>query len=347
MPAQRPLIDPLPRHKSIADTISLGIGVTLFCVGLGWVPSPLSAWIDTNVEGMPLTVLRGLGITFFIVGLLDLLPEIVRLVLERKKRRRFRDFFGRSIGKNGIKLVTAKRVVDTQFSKYLYCPNAPKEIRSTESVSGNTVNVMLKYAEGVESWIANVDVRSAAYMYSLFSANGIDVDFKTDSEVEAMVPHNPSTIAIGLGFNGHTHHVLEWFAGQQLVSVAWDNSAVDPMLGETDQIMFGDQMLMPGRVGKDGRYDEYAVIVRVCSAGAKSTPHFIVAGRSADGTAVAGAFLAFEWEQLAKQYETKEQCFERTSAAFIIHFRPLQGKPSPDRDLTGELDTREFFPIFG
>jgi hypothetical protein len=123
-----------------------------------------------------------------------------------------------------------------------------------------------------------------------------------------------------------------------LVEVTWAKSSVDNALGEheTDGIKVGGYPLLPGSVGTNGYYDEYAVIVRVAPRGTSNNPHFIVAGRTADGTAVASNFLVTNWAKLAKLYPRKKS-MENADAVFVIRFKAKAGAPSTDSDRKGQL----------
>jgi len=279
--------EPLPPYKWIAQwaILLLGFAVALLAV-------ILRANRSLHENGLPISV------TLILVALLDLIPECARRLCETKDQRKFEHFFGKKCfdPEEGFHLVSAEREVAIENLHLLYAKGAPDDIRDDEN------KVLKAVPEGVRSWLAEQDIRACSYLAKLFALNKVVFRIGTDSDVNKKDVEPKSIIALGLGFNGWTNRLAKRFKGR-LFGVFWGKSESNSDLGKkkTDQLIVGGTRIEL-RADEIGHYD-YALIARIVADPGSGYVQFVCAGRTANGTAVAGHFLATRWPELAALYD--------------------------------------------
>jgi hypothetical protein len=152
-----------------------------------------------------------------------------------------------------------------------------------------------------------------------------------------------SIIALGLGFNGWTNKLAESFS-DDFFGVDWEKFQPLPDFeSETDELIFGGTKINSG--AKDGKHD-YALIARIVARDSGYV-QFVCAGRTANGTAAAGFFLADKWDELASLYEgfKKGKYHQVDSHSLAVIIRHRIGKPNEmDNDNSGVICREEYPP---
>jgi hypothetical protein len=123
------------------------------------------------------------------------------------------------------------------------------------------------------------------------------------------------TIALGLGFNVHTHRVLRDSGLDSLVRVEFEPG---PDGVHRDVLKFRD-MKNEFRSADDFADEDHnvALVARYVDI-ASGNVHFICAGLNAPGTKAAGEYLAQRWQELAALYEKEARNVDEHSLAVLI-----------------------------
>jgi hypothetical protein len=325
---RKAFIEPLPQHKAIAFYVILGLGTAM-----------LIAVASSAPQGFLPSLFQGLGTSFIAVALVDLIPEMVRRRQEARARRTVIHFFGKEGIKNGFHLVSAERTLKPTELKHLYAPGAPDTYVSKgarHQIKNNQDQTMNALPEGVRSWIAEQDIRAASYIGSLFGRENIGFSIGIDTDENKRLSHT-SLITIGLGFNACTNHLsdLPFDDGPaHLFRIHWGTSERDSTLGTTDQLIIGNKTVELSAGDLAGDFD-YALVARIVAWPESGHVQFVCAGRSANGTAVAGYFLANCWRELADEYKNESE-MDTHSLAVIIQHKTSEADAG-DLDSTGRI----------
>lgn len=183
--------------------------------------------------------------------------------------------------------------------------------------------------EGTNYWLAQQDVRIASYLTELFTNLSQKCQLQTllDSDVtkaDIRSLHGACYIAAGLGFNRLTE-VLRCISGGQLFQVRhWKFKFRNEHNAElcTDDLTVGShqtQILA-------GEKLDYAILARIVlktktptSGKFKCSVHFIIAGRSAQGTSAAGWYLANKWEDMYNELLTCTHDVNSQNLLMVLH----------------------------
>ncbi len=311
-----PYIEPLPAHKLIAVVFFAAAGIGLFTIGvLGY----------SDHEGLWTITIRGLGITLMTVALLDLGPEVIRFLRERRDRRKFVEFFGSHALKKGMVLIVGGRKIELAALHHLQ--PFPATSGYTDS-GGNCVPT------DVNLWLAEDDIRGASYLAQTLAVQGVDVTIRAASGHEPSLNEFSST-AFGLGFNIHTE--VLWKATNGLFSAAYEQDPNEDSI--SDHIVIEDERI----VDTPTRKSSHAIIARIVPDDSSGQVHFVAAGETALGTAVAGNFLAKHWLELYRMYRSPDDLHSGSRVFLLSHPLPKAEERSDmalHTTILGELDRR-------
>lgn len=251
-----------------------------------------SAWRGGDLVRYRTDILISVIVAIAIAFVLEISPLLFRRLLERKEHREFVKFFGSDAVDRPVTIVFSERYSkdDPQWNFPAHSPKYPDAWHSLDPNS--------KYcAEGVDHWIAKQDVVGAGALAHEFAAHSRhSPDFVLESKVDEsdLIGGDRCIISMGLGFNSRTAMIADQCFGE-LFYIAWGKSPKNRIL--TDLLTFGGRLL-----GDPGPGLDHAVVARVVIEG---RPHFVCAGRTADGTAVAGRYLAKNWRDMLAKYERR------------------------------------------
>jgi len=293
-------IEPLPRYKVIAFLVILILGISI-----------LIASAFYQLQGTLTTIALGLSTSFIAVALVELVPEFFRWRQQLPERRKAEHFFGKEGMKNEFNLVSAERTVEREFLKHLFAQGAPDEYKNDQD------KTMKALPEGVRSWIAEQDIRAASYIAILFEDQHIRFRIGIDKDAQNDVG-STSLIALGLGFNACTNKLAELRFDGPLFTIGWEVSPLEWRLGKTDQLIFDGSQVELTEDDKKNNMD-YALIARIVAHPGSGRVQFVCAGRSANGTAAAGYFLAQKWDKLAALYDNEAKMDTHSLAVLIRH----------------------------
>lgn len=268
-------------------------------------------------------LLVSIAASFLVVSIAELTPEIVRAVSHYTKRARFLRFFGDAAFKHETCLVFAHR----QLKKLQNDPWVFDQEPHLHLPGGER-----PWAEGVDAWLAVQDIRAAVYLTSeLYEMTGKGVSVIHDKDVHFPAFHRHCAISIGLGFNAFTWRLAE-LCKNDLFKIYWGESPKAGFGHKTDLFKIGDREPTPSDDGHD-----YCLVARVVTdAGSRTRICFACAGRTAQGTAAGGYFLARKWNQLMKLYDRHGKDLGRDSLAVVIR-HTSSGKDSQEFDQTCEI----------
>jgi hypothetical protein len=318
--SRKSFIEPLPKHKTIAFVVILGIGIAMLMRVASFSP-----------QGFVFSLFQGLGTSFIAVALVDLIPEMVRRIQEVPARRRIAHFFGKEGIKNGFHLVSAERTVERKQLQHLYAPGAPERFRNTQE------KTMSALPEGVRSWLAEQDIRAVSYIAKLFGEENIGFVIGIDTDQDKRLAEM-SLITFGLGFNGCTNRLADLpFDGPgHLFRVDWEKSSRDLALGTTDALVIGGKKVDLSEDDMKKNDVDYALVARIVARPNSGHVQFVCAGRTANGTAVAGYFLAHKWQELASKYKDVAE-MDTDSLAVIIQHTASSQPDAFDLDSSGKI----------
>src|ERR1700683_2903128 len=140
--------------------IALGIAIELLARG---------AFDHEKLTGLLISAM----LTFFILSVVELIPEAARYIGGWSEAGRFRRFFGDAATKDDVRLVFAHRSLDPKLG-------GVDPWITYYKVSGEGGKPA---AEGAQDWLAVQDIRAAAYISSmLFKFTANDVKFIQDKD---------------------------------------------------------------------------------------------------------------------------------------------------------------------
>lgn len=277
--------------------IALGIAVELLARG---------ALDDEKATSLLISAM----LTFFILSIVELVPEVARYVGEWCEGGRFRRFFGDAATKDAVRMVFANRHLDPGLAAdpWITWHQVP-------DLGGRPV------AEGAHDWLAVQDIRAAAYvssMLSKFTPN--DLKFIQDKDID-YDDFDYCTISLGLGFNGFTRRLARW-CNDDLFEIRWGASVKPTFAASTDFFAVGrDRYIPTPPTGMDD-----CIIARVVprtETGKAKRVAFVCAGRTAAGTAAAGFFLAKRWQQIQSLYRVHGKDLDVDSVVVVVrHAEP-------------------------
>jgi hypothetical protein len=289
----------MPKSKVILFStlllIALGIATELLARG---------ALDDEKVTSLLISAM----LTFFILSLVELVPEVARYVNEWSEGGRFRRFFGVAAAKDAVRMVFANRHLDPGLAVDPWI--------TWHQVPGRHV------AEGAHDWLAVQDIRAAAYLSSMLSKfTPNDLKFIQDKDID-YDDFDYCTISLGLGFNGFTRRVARW-CNDDLFEIKWGASVKSSALS-TDFFAVGRDRYIP--VTPTGTDD--CIVARVVprtETGKAKRVAFVCAGRTAAGTAAAGFFLAKRWQQIQSLYRLHGKDLDVDSVVVVVHHAEPSG----------------------
>ncbi|MCU0239504.1 MAG: winged helix-turn-helix domain-containing protein [Pyrinomonadaceae bacterium] len=232
----------------------------------------------------------------------------------------FKEFFGDSIFERSVKLVFAYRQSLDDDNLIVPSFELPPQSKGKKALP-----------EGVDFWIPSQDIRAAVYVSNLifsFTRKG----FKFVEDTIATDEKN-CMFSFGLGFNKYTETLLSLFNSQEFVEIYLDNSPRQKDL-YTDNFKIGG--VLPAEIDEQ---NDVAFVARIVTKGNQIGEYrvrFICAGRTALGTAVAGFYLANNWEKIHNLYTEHKKNLKVYS--LVIGIGHTYGeKLLPDYDKTGEI----------
>jgi len=290
----------MPRPKLFLFLFLLGIGVVL-----------LIALVrrDVFTNERILGTLTGIMTTLLIISATELIPELARWVGNFSQRGRFKRLFGEYAYRDDVRLIFPYRYIDERkvgedpFSTYQEVPSQNRPV-----------------PEGVVNWLAAQDIRAAVYVSNTIGEmTGKRTIALHDKDIVAD-PKDYCIISFGLGFTNFTHYV-EGLFGQRLFKVEWVDSPKHAGI-------FTDAFSIKGEVPPIPEGDDIALLARVVpprrAEREASRVWFVCAGRSAPGTAAAGFFLAYRWNEILRLYQEARKDVTKDSLVVVLRHRDFQ-----------------------
>jgi len=221
--------------------------------------------------------------TVLLVGLIELLAVFIEKLATDGKRKHFARFFGNgSLEEKGVTAFFLTARPDKNNPDWIECPEMPEKAKAKNAK-----------VQGVNHVVPFEEVKAVLDIQRLFDSMGARLEIDLDCNLPPKDLPDYSVLAIGLGFNSATFRIQEWSKSLFEVIYEYDQS----LEAITDDFKVNE--IKHGVVNKDSKYD-YALFARVFK---EDIPHFICAGRTANGTEAACKFLARKWDTLANQYE--------------------------------------------
>lgn len=273
------------------DESDVRLGAVAFLGGV-FLVALLIAWRGGDLLRYRTDILISVIVAIAITFVLEVSPLLFRRLMERKEHRDFVKFFGPDAVARPLMIVFSERY-SKEDPKWEFRAHSPRYPDARHSRDANTEY----HAEGVDHWIAKQDVIGAGALAHTFAAHSRhSPDFVLEGRVDEsdLIGGDRCIISMGLGFNSRTQMIADQCHGK-LFNIAWGKSPKNEI--DTDLLTLG------GRLPPDPARDlDYAVVARVVIEG---RPHFVCAGRTADGTAVAGHYLAKNWKDMLARYEPR------------------------------------------
>lgn len=280
------------RHGSFDESDFRLVAVVL--LGGALLVALVSAWRAGDLVRYRTDILISVIVAISIAFVLQISPLLFRRLLERKEHRKFVKFFGSDAVDRPVTIVFSERYSkdDPHWDFRAHSPRYPDAWHSRDPD--------IKYcAEGVDHWIAKQDVIGAGALAHEFAAHSRhSPDFVLESKVDEsdLIGGDHCIISMGLGFNSRTAMIADQCNGK-LFNIAWGKSPKNSI--HTDLLTFGGKL-----VDDPGPDLDHAVVARVVIEG---RPHFVCAGRTADGTTVAARYLAKNWQDMLAKYERRNR----------------------------------------
>jgi intracellular sulfur oxidation DsrE/DsrF family protein len=220
-------------------------------------------------------------------------------------------FFGENIYNTGITFVFASAKVDMANMQHGNMP---------ESVIGNA------HPKGISRLIAHNDIRCSIAITRMCEELHIPVHTEIDTCVKDKELPRDTIISIGLGFNRATYALKEH-------SKVFDIFYHECRYFDSEQNKWDKK--------PDDNYD-CALIARII--GKNGTPHFVCAGRTAEGSEAAGIFLASRWRDILGYYHDRGRDLRTDSMALTI--RHLIGEERSGERAPSKRDYLDENPCF-
>ena len=291
----------LSKPRGIAQVLFSVVGATGLAYLLFFCPQD---WIKSNERQE--SVVRGLASSLLLVGGIELLATFLQAASDKPKRSRFETFFGTSDHQSAIAVFPSAKLNRNKEDPHFNPKFNPLIFDNAPEIAKN------KRAKGDEYLVVSQDLQATLDLAETF--HEFDVDFKTALDLDrSLYERLPSQrnclIAIGLGFNNLTAQIMDFHKDSNLFEVIF--------VDDTDDFLIGGERHESAAEGKK----DYALLVRESSlTSGRNNPHFVCAGRTANGTKAAGIFLAKEWEQLYNLYKKHQKDFGSDSLAVLIEF---------------------------
>lgn len=269
----------------------------------------------------------GIMTSFFVVSLVELVPDLLNELSRHSREARFRRLFGLDPGGEACLVFAHRTLADDSVWQLAYPP---------PPVMGQT-----PVCEGTRAWLAVPDIRGAIYIANEISGMGCRINVIHDKDVVGIARPELCMVSIGLGFNGYTKW-LAHEADENFFKISYGRSLNRRFSGITDGFTVSGQE-PPATESSDN-----ALVARIVTPlpGGKRRVSFLCAGRTAAGTAAAGYFLANCWDQLFRLYEQNGRDPENESLRVIIsHIADADAQQS--HDSSGEVRSeKEWAPVF-
>jgi DNA-binding winged helix-turn-helix (wHTH) protein len=267
-------------------------------------------------EGKHIETIQGEGYRF-----------LERLAQKLTPNKDIVSFFGKAIEEKSVRMVFAYR-------KHEGNPNHMKSgLSDSVDESGNPA-----LFEGVSTWLPSEDIRGCVYIVNALSKQVRIKGVKFYNETDTDNQSTNTTISFGL-FSIYTKN-LSKLCNNELFQIINAPSPKDDSL-YTDNIALDNEILIP----KEN--EDFAIVARIVTHPSPGDVRvqFVVAGRTATGTSVAGWVLADKWEDLSNLYKNeKEVDLEKDSLAVIIsHALPEKDKDGQVKDNGGQIDENSGF----
>lgn len=291
----------LSKPRGIAQVLFSIVGATGLAYLLFFCPQD---WIKANERQE--SVLRGIASSLLLVGGIELLATFLQAASDNPKRSRFETFFGTSDHQSAIAVFPSTKLNRNTEDPYFNSEFNPLIFDNLPEIAKN------KRAKGDEYLVVSQDLQATLDLAETFRE--FDVDFNTaldrDRSLYERLPSQRSClIAIGLGFNNLTHQIMDFHKERSLFKIIFKDDTDDFLIGGEEH-----------ELAAEGKKD-YALLVRGSSQkNGRNNPHFVCAGRTANGTKAAGIFLAKEWEQLYELYRKHKKDFSSESLAVLIEY---------------------------
>jgi hypothetical protein len=259
------------------------------------------------------------------------LTREVRVEIAESRRRQFAEFFGATTFDSRCSLVFTKREC-TDLSSFHY-PEA-KRLGAQFATENKPPS-----PKDVAAWLAYEDIRAGAYLGKLFGdAAHQFVRFELDHDIGDESWKRQPTIAVGLGFNSHTHRLINSTTVRQSISILWQKYWAAGFDAYTDVFTFC------GTSATLSASRDHAIIVRVAGQ-ALGHVHFICAGFTAPGTASAGYYLSNNWTTLLKLYRSDKSLGLSTHHLVALLSCPVDGADTNVLDASSTLEQYQFVAV--
>ena len=332
-----PVKSPLKRsrHGPLEERDVRLVAVAL--VGVLFGAALILAWRRGDLARHSTDILISIVVAIAITFILEWSPRVWGRILESREHREFAAFFGSDAIERPLLFVFSERYFKDD-PQWVFTAHSPKYADARHSRSQNTRYL----AEGVDHWFAKQDVQGAVEIAQTFAAHSRHSPaFVLESKVDEgdLINGDKCIISIGLGFNSRTAILADQCLGQ-LFHIAWGKSPNREFPHETDLLTFREKLLERPSQGLD-----YALVARVVI---KGRPHFVCAGRTAEGTAVAGHHLAECWKSLAARYHHPKRGgppkdLSRDSLAVLLTHRV--GSTGAANVSTGRVIDEHWWPL--
>lgn len=200
--------------------------------------------------------------------------------------------------------------------------------------------------ENVWSWLAEEDIRACSYLATLFATERIRFIIGTDSSPSKKGGAElKSIIALGLGFNEWTNELAKDTQFRLFKVGEGEFKGKFGRTFKTDELIFDGKRIERSELDKSEPVPhDYALIARIVLNPGNGYVHFVCAGRTANGTAAAGHFLATNWKELAGAYKGNYDLMDTHSLAVVI--RHKVGKlGETHKDASGEICSKTYSPV--
>ncbi|MGL6075122.1 MAG: hypothetical protein ACRC8S_13260 [Fimbriiglobus sp.] len=299
-----PLRDYFHSPKGAANTVFLlGGGIALWCL----IPQAIH---DESPKPDPrINLYIGIATTCLIVGLVEVLQEVLKIFREDRDLPRFHEFFGSEVTRSeGLPVVFlgAEPPRDETGAVTLKITHPPARAGKTKP-------------KGCKNLAIFEDLQAALAIEREFRKHRSKIQLQLDIYHSAETELPPTgCISVGLGYNNVTARLAEHCP--DLFVITYDDKSDDFYLGVDKQH------------GNDVQCEDYALIARVVLGSAKRpVPYIICAGHSAEATFVAGEYIAKHWRLLAQLYkhsDNPKRLNESNMAVILRYNKDAVGKPT-------------------
>ena len=281
------------RHKTakgpddFAAILFVAVGAAV--VGVTLVVS--RPWPTWGPEAFDVTIV--VGTTILLAGLIQFLTQLIRRISESGVRHDFHSFFGTTDFAFGV---------------------IPNLVTKHDLEGWRPDDAAEAHPKGITTVVPFEDLKAATKVAQLFDRFGVRFRLRPDDPHMPKIPKN-TFVAIGLGFNSHTHRLARY---SDLFQIIFENKT----LGEAKDDFLLLNKDYRGRMATNGREGtECALVARVpVKQRGGDVTGFVCAGRLAAGTVAASVFLRDDWRWMYEAYCTKTYSLDEYALGVVIEY---------------------------